>query len=184
MTNVIFQPLPPKMVDSRDYNRFLKSAGFWASVQAEKVLLLRTEAVMLRSGLNRFMEFDMIGSLGSKKSFKIGNTSYAMRQIAGNIAFSLRSVKAMHAVCEKYGSGSEDDEPEDIYFARHLPSLGYKVPNQDIVEKFCPTRSFEDPSAMHPLALHAGWLHMPRSDLEIHLNQFHTFLLENSKSHH
>lgn len=61
--NVAFQLLKAPMHRPADYNRLLKSPQFWSQFDAgDKIVLFNLDTVLLRSGIEAFLDFDFVAA--------------------------------------------------------------------------------------------------------------------------
>lgn len=179
--NVRFISVPEwySITSTSDYNKLMFSSQFWRSIRAMKVLLFQPDSIILRNGIEPFMEYDYIGAPRNVVAMnqKINHTQYYQKQLVRNTGdFSLRSTVAMVRACEHLklvSNVSTLTEPENIYFARILPSLGFKVAPIDVSYDFC----VETPLPLHnhesrvqarhvPFAIHKVWFHWKPNILE------------------
>lgn len=139
--NVIYK-ITPKLDNFIDYNDLLLSKEFWNELLFEKVLIFQTDTLMLRKGIETFIEYDYVGA-PSSKSFKIMNGG-----------FSLRTVSKM-IECLEHTSPNEYEE-EDKFFTRILKCLSCNLPNFDIAKEF----SIEHIYHNLPFAMHKAWRYL------------------------
>lgn len=52
-----------RMSSITDYNNLLKSTSFWDSMKANKTLVFQSDSVLLRNGIEEFMQYDYVGKL-------------------------------------------------------------------------------------------------------------------------
>ena len=91
-----------------EYSNLLMTSNFWKQIKGEKVLIFQTDSVLLRNGVDEFIEYDYIGAPWRKP--KEG-------QLVGNGGLSLRTVTKMIEICDKY---KETEQIwEDIYFIKY-----------------------------------------------------------------
>jgi hypothetical protein len=131
---------------------------------------------MLNHGIKHFMKYDYVGAPWDVKTNK-----HIAKQISdglitepvGNGGFSLRTVQVMVQIIQQFGANSTYDEPEDVFFSRHVSALGYKLPKASIAYRFCMesrlngTKSYEK-----HLALHAAWYYIPEKKVKEYLAIF------------
>lgn len=160
--NVYFRPLPLNITSPLDYNRLLKMSSFWHSLGAEKALLVQSDSLMLTGGIERFIHYDIIGTMPNPAHISVQNRTYSFHEIAGHAGFSLRTVKAMIEICDLHAAQSPSIEHEDSFFTRHLKAMHYKVADAATTEIFCPNtqilfRAQSTWQSQMPIALHAPW---------------------------
>jgi glycosyltransferase involved in cell wall biosynthesis len=171
VANVEYVMLPQSITQISEYNSFMKNASFWRSLNASKVLLFQSDSMMLRKGIERFLEYDYIGAPWDVKKNDRVRAAIKSGELGGSVGnggFSLRSVSAMIKICEEHGAKSPYDEQEDMFFARYVAKSGYKYPTPKVAYRFCrevtiPSLEVEDVnnSPVRHLALHAAWYYMP-----------------------
>ncbi len=143
------------------YNQMLKSTGFWRQLcKYDRVLLVQDDGMIVRAGLETHLAYDYIGAPWEKKN---GYNSY-MKDVCpsfvGNGGVSLRNPGAMVAVLETYEKESRalhfdglQEIPEDVYFSRHTPLLGFKVPSYEEAQLFASEQVLNPAS----LGFHKCW---------------------------
>lgn len=167
--NIVFKPILFPIHTQRHYDRFIKSSEFWKSyiqVETTKVLIFDSDTLMLRHGINDFLNYDYISSpinknlLLSKKDNDNDNIDKLHSHNHHNIhkhnhhntedsvytnkngigfgsGFSLRKATTMYHISKLYENTSSDDEHESIFFLKHLRKLGYKVADRQTSYMFC-----------------------------------------------
>lgn len=107
-----------------DYNRLLTSKRLWRNLP-EKVLIFQHDSMILREGIEDFLEWDFIGA-------DIPNIPGCM-----NGGFSLRDSKAMLKVIDNIPyQGMSVHGNEDIYFVNGLRQLSGWLPTKEETQKF------------------------------------------------
>ncbi len=144
--NVIFINLLTNRLDTYSYNKRLTSIDFWEEIPAEKVLIFQHDSLMLRSGVEEFMQYDFIGA-------PIVHPTLPMPCMNGG--FSLRSKSKMIEVINTY-TWDNPGMNEDIFFCRSLAKLGANLPTKEVASKF----SVESVFSLGSMAMHAidKWL--------------------------
>lgn len=137
-----------------DYNRLMTSKAFWDNLPYDKILVFQSDSMLLRTGIEEFLEYDFIGA-----------PLYHIDFPAMNGGLSLRSKKAMLEVIEKiqYTGGNED-----VFFCNGIKELKGKLPTKEVAQKF----SVETIFGYGSLGVHAleKW-HTPEQ-CELILNQY------------
>lgn len=142
-----------------DYNRLLTSKRFWRNMP-EKVLIFQHDSMLLREGIEEFLEFDFVGA--------------PIRNIPGcmNGGLSLRSSKAMMDVINKYPyQGESVHGNEDIYFVNQMTFTGwdrYNLPSLEQAQKF----SVETIFGLGSLGYHAIDKYLTASECEAIRGQY------------
>lgn len=123
--------------DIRHHTQFLKTIEFWERVRGDKVLIFQTDSILLRNGVEEFLDYDYIGGPWAKPKDGV---------YVGNGGLSLRTRKKMIETLEKYPNDTENFE--DIFFSIHLNGQG--IPSVEIAKKF----SVEDTYYSNPMGIH------------------------------
>jgi hypothetical protein len=74
--NIVFRPIIFPIHTQRDYDRLLKSTEFWKTyikVENTKVIIFDSDSLMLRHGINDFLNYDFISSPINKNLLKDNN---------------------------------------------------------------------------------------------------------------
>jgi hypothetical protein len=115
--NINFVNTGVKDFSKIEYNQYIKSNEFWNLVKGEKILTFQTDTLLLRNGVDEFIEYDYIGAPWTKPK---------ENRFVGNGGLSLRTKKTMLDISENH----KDYEPrwEDIFFVKwlednHLPDI-------------------------------------------------------------
>jgi len=119
--NIVFHELKNPIKSNQDYNFVLKDISFWEKLtEHERVLVFQTDSLILRFGIEEFLNYDYIGAPWPwwQKHFK--NIS----RMGGNGGFSIRHVGKMIETLEKYGDVGtapiNEYQNEDVFFSYHL----------------------------------------------------------------
>lgn len=143
------------------YNNILKSSEFWKDINAEKTLIIQDDGILLRPGIDRFIEYDYIGASWvdnvANEYIKKNITS----DLVGNGGFSLRTNSQMIRVCDTYVKEKSwlfykniTQIPEDVYFIYGLKKLGdCKLPTFELGTQF----ASEQICHMGSLGVHKVW---------------------------
>jgi len=135
--NVHFENMGVDNITKIEYNNLLKSPDFWKRVKGDKVLIFQSDAILLREGIEEFLEYDYIGAPWLKPK----ENNYV-----GNGGLSLRTKDVMLKIAEEH---TDDNDPqEDIFYIKYLN--GYNVADVKTAMKF----SVEDVYFPNPLGLH------------------------------
>ena len=112
-----------------DYNRLFKSVKFWDSLPYNKVLIFQTDSMLLKHGIEDFLEWDYVGS------------PWKFQEHGGNGGLSLRSVQLMKYICENYKFTTRN---EDVLFCNIMKdhNLGKLAP-REVCKKFSTEAIFE-----------------------------------------
>lgn len=91
-----------------EYNQMMKNYNFYESLKAKKVLIFQTDSLMLKSGIDRFMQNDYIGA------------PWPRSHEVGNGGFSLRSVPVMMEACLYSRNSTNHLQGEDRVFGYYI----------------------------------------------------------------
>ncbi len=124
--NVSFTHLFTNRLDTHSYNKRLTSIDFWEEIPAEKVLIFQHDSFMLRSGVEKFMQYDFIGA-------PIFHPTLPMP--CQNGGFSLRSKSKMLEVINAIPYDASKGN-EDIYHCRGIEKIGGVLPTKEVASEF------------------------------------------------
>jgi hypothetical protein len=167
MANVRFSEIPVGVMRIFDYNNLLKSKDFWLALNAENVLIVQTDSVILNGNINDFIGYDYIGAPWHTENERWSKMTDILPGGVGNGGFSLRTTTAALAIIERYGNITNGFEHEDIFFAKHMTAMGFKLGTRTAAYNFCvevPCSDMPYPAGA-PFALHAGWYYVPDTAL-------------------
>lgn len=114
-----------------DYNKLLTTQEFWASLPVDKCLMFQHDSMLLRNGIEEFLEWDYVGA------------PWKFQQHGGNGGLSLRDPLIMQHICKDFkwhpGLGYED-----VFFSNvmHNNDLGELAP-REVCKKFSCETIFE-----------------------------------------
>lgn len=114
-------------LDRNSYSRMLASESFWNQIPHEKILIFQHDSMLLKHGIEDFLEWDWIGAPSGG-----GYGHY-------NGGLSIRSKAKTLEVIRKY---SYNGEAEDIYFHRGMKNIGAKVATPEAAGRFCCEKYF------------------------------------------
>lgn len=132
-----------------EHSRYMESSEFWKQVKGTKALIFQTDSLLLRSGIDDFLEYDYVGAPWRKPK---------ENQWVGNGGLSLRSVNKMIEICDN--NPVTEDILEDIYFMKHMKGIG--VADIETAMKF----SMEDVFSPNPLGVHNPIRHIGPEQLK------------------
>lgn len=158
------------------YNTLLKDADFWGLFPAARLLLVQTDTLLIEPPDPAAFAYGYVGSPWAKsRHLSRGFPRYGpdLERVApqwetqrlcdmvpdglvnGNGGLSIRDPQLMQRICQAEGAGSAPEEPEDIFFARHLARYDANPAPLAVVERFsCET-------AYQPCAgAHAAWRYL------------------------
>jgi len=182
-----FTRIRSRKVNDSQYNALLKSEWFWALFRhAEKVLVFQLDSVVIQRGsaVRAWLKYDYVGApwtadndvYRGRNEENVPIPALEREQRVGNGGLSLRSPRAMLAILRAHGKKSRDSEQEDVFFVRHLASMGYavagleaalgfavEVPIVELTKHFGPGEMYGE---REPWGLHQSWLYtlVPRGN--------------------
>lgn len=158
--------LEQRDLDGAAYAALRRSEALLREIRAlggEVVLFLECDAVLLRPGAERFLEYELVGAPWSWALAAPGPPG-----CVGNGGLCLRSVAFMRRALQHMGAGPEGavgppwpERNEDICFARAAAELGARVPSAEQAATFSVETIFH-PS---PVGCHKPWQYLLPSDL-------------------
>ncbi len=138
------------------HNRLLTRRSFWHGIEEEKVLVFQTDSFMLRSGIERFFDYDYIGAftLNPYEQAPLDPEKTGLTLGMFNGGFSLRNRSVMIECIDNVGFKEIDDFrksrgretlptvamfgtiAEDIFFVTACSILGKKLPTKEAACEF------------------------------------------------
>lgn len=137
-----------------EYNKLLTSKRLWRNL-SEKVLIFQSDSMLLRDGVEDFLEFDFCGA--------------NIKKIKGcfNGGLSIRDSKAMLKVLNNK-SWNQSLGNEDIFYVNALRELNGKLPTYEQANKF----SVETEYHLGSVGYHAISKYLNPSECEAIKNQY------------
>lgn len=132
-----------------EHSEYMENVNFWEKVKGQKALIFQTDSLLLRSGIDEFLEYDYVGAPWRKPK---------ENQWVGNGGLSLRTVKKMLEICKN--NRVTEQIWEDIYFVKHMKGEG--VADIETAMKF----SMEDVFSPNPLGVHNPIRHIGPEQLK------------------
>jgi len=142
------------------YSKLLKSSDFWNQIDGEHVLIFQTDSLMLRHGIEKFMDYDYIGA-----PWKV---SKEHTLVVGNGGLSLRKKSAMLRVIRDFPD--DTSHPEDLYFCKHLLESGANLPPKNIACAFSVETIYHE----SPLGVHKPVKISPEKLERVMIHRFHS----------
>ncbi len=137
-----------------DYNRLLTSTFFWDKLQQyNRVLIFQTDSKILRKGIEKFYEFDYIGS------------PWKFQDKGGNGGLSLRNPKVMRKMVDELNYIG--NPYEDVWFSNNIEKFGNLAPRTECKKFACET-IFE----LGTFAIHAIKNYMTNEQIKQIENQY------------
>ena len=143
VTNLGIQNLTPDL-----HNMLLLRTSFWNNIREENVLVIQTDVVMLRPGVERYMQYDFIGA-PYLNPYEQANSGKGLN---GGFSFRKRSVMLecldkvdMTAITEARNGAGREALPsvtlfgkvaEDVFFNAALELLGKHLPSVEVASEF------------------------------------------------
>ena len=134
-----------------DYNNMLLTEIFWNMINAEHILIFQGDSLLLRYGINDYLDYDYVGAPWPHDS----------PTVIGNGGLSLRRKSFIKRVFKEYSIDKAplqlkpdylENVPEDVYFSYGLTYLGGKVPSLEQAKKFSVESIYcDDPIGMHQM---------------------------------
>lgn len=111
-----------KINSMEDYNRLLTSKYFWEKLPYDKILIFQSDSMLLRTGIEEFLQYDYVGA-----------PLFHIEFPAMNGGLSLRSKRAMLKVISRfrYAGGNED-----MWFCNGIKALKGKFPTKEVAQLF------------------------------------------------
>ena len=147
--NVVTVNIGVNNLTNIEHSEYMETVDFWGKVKGNKALIFQTDSLLLRSGIDEFLDYDYIGAPWRKP--KEG-------QWVGNGGLSLRTVSKMIEICEN--NPVTEQIWEDIYFMKHMKGIG--VADIETAMKF----SMEDVFSPNPLGVHNPIRHIGPEQLK------------------
>jgi hypothetical protein len=132
-----------------EHSEYMESVDFWRKVKGNKALIFQTDSLLLRNGIDEFLEYDYVGAPWRKPK---------ENQWVGNGGLSLRTVSKMVEICEN--NPVTEQIWEDIYFMKHMKGVG--VADIETAMRF----SMEDVFSPNPLGVHNPIRHITPEQLK------------------
>ena len=147
--NVILTNIEVDNLTNIEHSEYMESVDFWGKVKGNKALIFQTDSLLLRGGIDDFLEYDYVGAPWRKPK---------ENQWVGNGGLSLRTVSKMIEICEN--NPVTEQIWEDIYFMKHMKGIG--VADIETAMRF----SMEDVFSPNPLGVHNPIRHITPEQLK------------------
>ena len=117
--------LPRSRFSFWKYNRLLTSRRFWEKIKGDKVLVFQPDSMLLRKGVDEFLEWDYVGA------------PWAHLDEGGNGGLSLRSKAVMLSIVSRFPYEKGSSVPEDVYFCTHIREIeGARLAPREVCQRF------------------------------------------------
>jgi hypothetical protein len=171
------------------FNQMLKQERFWAALPHEHLLVCQTDSLLVQPLPAFFFDYAYLGApflpkqhseiferrnlQGERQGFFKVDTAIhgspnpdVYPHLHGNGGLSIRHRSVMQAICQQQGPFSSEEEMEDVFFSRHLASIGKAAPLEV-------AQAFACESRYQPTAIgnHAAWKYWTSAELAEHLDQ-------------
>lgn len=146
-----------------EYNDILTSSSFWSNFDSDRVLIFQTDCAMVRTGIEDFMKYDLIGAPWIQGWTK---RSYPADLICGNGGFSIRNPKLMAYICNNH-SPNYNKFPEDYFFSANVKDLSIVIPKIMIPQSIEEASFFASETILNAksLGIHAAYKYHKYEDL-------------------
>lgn len=136
--NVSLVNLGKDNLTKREYNDMMMTTDFWNKVKGKKILSFQNDSILLKGGIDQFLEYDYIGApwIKPKEGYFVGNGG-----------LSLRNKDKMIEICTLNDDKSNIPQ-EDIFFVKNLKGEG--VADVETAHNF----SMEDIFSENAMGLH------------------------------
>jgi hypothetical protein len=142
------------------YNKFMTSEELWSCLDYDKCLVVQDDGVILRPGIEKFMEYDYVGAPWVDSPPNDYIKEHVNSELVGNGGLSLRSVNVMKDIVTNWTSEKKllffqglNNIPEDVYFVKHAKLLGAKLPSMATASLF----SSEEMLNSNSVGFHKVW---------------------------
>lgn len=154
------------------YNALLKDTTFWQSIGTDTCIIVQDDGMLINGkNIKDYLKYDYVGAPWVDTPDNAYIKQFINPQLVGNGGFSVRNVKKMAEICEKYADEryqlffhNINEIPEDVYFVKHLVKEGYSVAPFNVARQF----SVEQVQCVNPVGFHKFWMyHSPKDSLQM-----------------
>jgi hypothetical protein len=156
----VLDALNTRNFDIDVYNDILKDTNFWKNVGGEKALVIQDDGLVLRKGVEKFLQYDYVGAPWVDNQNNAHIKDHISSDLVGNGGLSLRDVKKCQLITAKYEQEKYDlfmnnyvAMPEDIYFVMCMNKEKYKIAPSRIAIDF----SCEQVINNYSVGMHKAW---------------------------
>jgi hypothetical protein len=107
-----------------DYNALMTSEYFWNLIAEEKILIFQSDSMLLRKGIDEFLQWDYIGA------------PWLFQQHGGNGGLSLRSKSKMIEILKTWDYTKRKYGNEDVFYSNKLQIVNGKLAPRSECFKF------------------------------------------------
>lgn len=112
-----------------EYSRLLTTIEFWNNIPYENILIFQPDSLLLRSGIDEFLDYDYIGG-------EISVSKYHFPYMNGGLSLRKKSIMLKIIELFPYDEVNYEVNYEDIYFMKYLLELNANLPTKEISHKF------------------------------------------------
>lgn len=149
LDNIITTNMNVDNLTNIEHSEYMETVDFWKKVKGNKALIFQTDSLLLREGIDEFLNYDYVGAPWRKPK---------ENQWVGNGGLSLRTVSKMIEICEN--NPVTEQIWEDIYFMKHMKGIG--VADIETAMRF----GMEDVFSPNPLGVHNPIRHITPEQLK------------------
>jgi hypothetical protein len=166
IATVVAHPLLENKFDIDVYNDILEDPKLWKNFEGkyEYALVIQDDGVLFRQGVNDFLKYDYVGAPWADIEDNIFIKEHIAPNMVGNGGCSLRNIKKMINICEKYKHrtcelfySNINRIPEDVFFVKYLTLENAKFPTTQEASFF----SMEQIINTKCLSFHKFWMYHP-----------------------
>lgn len=149
------------------YNEIMKDAAFWDSMDTESCIIVQDDGMLINGhDIKAYMKYDYVGAPWVDAPDNAYIKSKINPHLVGNGGFSLRNVRKMSNICQKFVQEKRqlffhniNEIPEDIYFVKYLVKDNHDIAPFEVARKF----SVEQVPCLNAVGFHKFWLyHSPK----------------------
>lgn len=170
------------------YNGLLKSPEFWGLMQPRRLLIVQTDTLLIEPPDPAAFSYGYVGSPWAKGRYlsrcfprygldlERAAPQWETLRLCGTVpdglsngngGLSIRDRLLMQRICELEAAGSAPEEPEDIFFARHLAQYDPNPAPAAVVERFSCETAYQLSSGAH-----AAWRYLEAAEVA-HIQERH-----------
>lgn len=154
LPNTIFELVSGDISTGSDYNALLTDKKFWEVIKYGKVLVFQHDSLMLRSGIEEFMQYDYVGA------------PWKFQLHGGNGGLSLRNREAMIKILSQ--SNELFNCNEDVWFCNYMYKNGMNLAPRNVCEEFSCETIFKTGT----MGCHAISRYLNEDECNLILNQY------------
>jgi hypothetical protein len=172
---------PSKKFSIDIYNDLLKNPIFWNTFSKyERALFVQDDGMILKKGLeDKFFDYDYVGAPWEMKWATEDPNKFIKEnvnpELVGNGGVSLRNIKMMKTICEKYRHLSKQlhydriqQQPEDVFFSYCCVKEKLRMPNYEDAQNFSTEQVIKSGS----FGFHKFWMYHILGDVEGVFNSY------------